>query len=68
MPGTRAGADLCFRSDVNYDELQCTRREWGDCFYRAEPPLGIPRAGAVPGENAGEDDGISWSSAVEWRG
>ncbi len=24
-----------------YDELQCTRREWSPCFYRAERPLGI---------------------------
>jgi hypothetical protein len=25
-----------------YDELQCTRREWSPCFYRAERPVGIP--------------------------
>jgi len=50
-----------------YDELQCTRREWGDCFYRAEPPLGISARGCSSGEHAGEDDWYQLEQCVEWR-
>ncbi len=50
-----------------YDELQCTRREWGDCFYRAEPPLGISARGCSSGEHAGEADWYQLEQCVEWR-
>ncbi len=46
-----------------YDELHCTRREWGPCFYRAEPPLGQPYQTCAEAEHYQLEVCTEW----QWR-
>jgi hypothetical protein len=44
-----------------YDELQCSRREWSPCFYRAEPPVGISS------RNCSDPGWYQIEECTEWR-
>jgi hypothetical protein len=50
-----------------YDELQCTRQEWGDCFWRETAPLGVPHRGCSSGEHAGEANWYQTPRCAEYR-
>ncbi|MBN2006297.1 MAG: hypothetical protein JXA21_23285, partial [Anaerolineae bacterium] len=51
-----------------YDELQCTRRDWGDCFYHdGGAPIGVSARGCNSGSHAGEDNWYQISQCGEWR-
>jgi hypothetical protein len=50
-----------------YDELQCTRQDWGDCFWRESAPLGIPHRGCSSGEHSGEANWYQLPRCAEYR-
>ncbi len=50
-----------------YDELQCTRQDWGDCFWRESAPIGVNHRGCRSGDHAGEANWYQISSCAEYR-
>jgi hypothetical protein len=50
-----------------YDELQCTRRSWDDCFWRDSAPLGGGYRGCASGDHAGEANWYQRQRCSEWR-
>jgi len=50
-----------------YDELQCTRQDWGDCFWRESAPIGVPHRGCGSGDHAGEANWYQLPRCAEYR-